>query len=400
MDGWKTHIIFSDMNLKMISTILILAIFTGCQANRNAEQTQKSNHMENKTPLLIGTYTGKDGQSSKGIYRILQNNEHGTLEADTLVASLDNPTFIAVSPDRKYLYAVSEVGGEGSSVHAFSIEPDLSLKKLNSQPTLGKSACHIATDKDQTMAFVANYSSGVATVYSIMEDGSLSEPVQHFEYEGSGPHPNQDGSHPHQTAISPDDQFAYISDLGMDMIHMYRIDKKEKKLIPLEPAAVRLPPGSGPRHLTFHPQLPYAYVINELGNTVQGFRYDKASGQLTPINLYSTLPEDYEKVSYCADIHFSPDGRFLYGSNRGHNSLVIFEMNPEDGDLELKGFQSVHGDWPRNFYISRDGKFLYVGNQKSGNISAFERDMNDGSLKLIDSSFADTFSPVCIIDFK
>jgi len=388
------------MYYKMIFPFLFLGIFSACQPHEKTGQTQKTTQMESTTPLLIGTYTGKDDQSAKGIYRILQNNKNGTLAADTLVAFLDNPTFLTISPDRKYLYAVSEVGGEGSSIHSFAIQPDHSLKKLNEQPTLGSSACHVVTDSDQKLAFVANYSSGVATVYHIREDGSLSAPVQHFEYEGSGPHPNQDGSHPHQTTLSPDNQYVYISDLGLDAIHMYRIDQDDKKLVPLTPATVNLPPGSGPRHMTFHPNLPFAYVINELGNTIQAFRYKEKTGELQKIDLYSTLPEDFDGVSYCADIHISPDGRFLYGSNRGHNSLVIFEIDPINGSLELQEIQSVHGDWPRNFYISRKGDFLYVANQKSGNITAFKRNSENGGLELIDSSFSETFSPVCIIDFN
>lgn len=376
---------------------LCLALF-GCSAS-GKQETQSQDKMKDFTTFFVGTYTGTDENSAKGIYRINQNKADGSISDATLVAEIDNPTFLAVSPDKNHLYAVSEVGGEGSTIHSFAIQSNLSLKKLNDQPTLGTSACHVVTDDHQTMAFVANYSSGVATVYHIEEDGSLSEPVQHFQYEGSGPHPNQDGSHPHQTTLSPDGKYAYISDLGLDVIHMYRIDETSKILVPLTTDPVALAPGSGPRHLTFHPQYPYAYVINELNNTIQAFHYEEDTGLLIKKEVYSTLPDDFEDVSYCADIHISSDGKYLYGSNRGHNSIAIYQIDSDDGSLALVDIQSIHGDWPRNFHISRDDQYIYVGNQKSGNISIFTRNKENGRLSLIDSSFTDTFSPVCVIDY-
>lgn len=386
--------------MKIISLywILLSLVFIGCSSS-GKQETQSQDKMKNSSIFFVGTYTGTDENSSKGIYRILQNPIDGSISEATLVAEVDNPTFLAVSPDKRYLYAVSEVGGDGSSIYAFAIQSDLSLKKLNKQPTLGNSACHVVVNENQTMAFVANYSSGVATVYHIKEDGSLSAPVQHFQYDGSGPHPNQDGSHPHQTALSPDGKYAYISDLGLDVIHKYRIDESSKELIPLATDKVALSPGSGPRHLTFHPQYPYAYVINELNNTIQAFHYEEDSGLLIKKEVYSTLPNNFEDVSYCADIHISSDGKFLYGSNRGHNSIAIFKIDSTDGSLELVDIPSIHGDWPRNFYITGDDQYIYVGNQKSGNISIFKRNKDDGRISLIDSSFTDTFSPVCVVKY-
>lgn len=374
-----------------------MALF-GCTAS-GTQETQNQEEMKDSATFFIGTYTGTDENSSKGIYRINQNKNDGSLSDAILVAELTNPTFLAISPDKNYLYAVSEVGGDGSTIHSYKIQSDLSLKKLNHQPTLGNSACHVLIDNNQTMAFVANYSSGVATVYHIHDDGSLSEPVQHFQYEGSGPHPNQDRSHPHQTALSPDGKYAFISDLGLDRIHIYRIDEASKKLIPHTTEAVKLSPGSGPRHLTFHPHHPYAYVINELNNTIQAFHYEEDTGLLIKKDVYSTLPLEFDGISYCADIHISADGKYLYGSNRGHNSIAIFQIDSSDGTLELTDIQTVHGDWPRNFHITRDDQYLYAGNQNSGNISIFKRNTENGSLSLIDSSFTDTFSPVCVIDY-
>ncbi len=370
----------------------------GCNdGNDQNEARSESKEESMKTEkLIIGTYTGEGGDESKGIYLVSRDVETGSLRFDSLLIKVENPTFQVISPDGRFVYSVSETSDKGGAVFAYSIQPDNSLKLINQQPSLGRSACHVNINKDQTMLFVANYSSGVFTYYHLNPDGSISEPVDHYEYDGSGPHPNQKSSHPHQAMLSPDQKYVYVPDLGTDQIHMYVIQPYPGKIEPLEPAAFDLPPGSGPRHMTFHPDQPFAYVINELGNTVQAMNYDEGTGQLTGIAIYPTLPDDFDGVSYCADIHISPDGKYLYGSNRGHNSLIIFRILPDSGKLERIGFSSVHGDWPRNFYISEDGRFVYVANQRSGNISIYDRDQESGALSLIDSTFGDTFSPVCI----
>lgn len=372
--------------------------FFSCQQNsKNATHKSIQNQTDmNSEKLIIGTYTGQGPDQSKGIYLVSRDVESGQLTFDSLLTAVENPTFQALSPDGRFLFSVSETSDRGGSVFSYAILPDGSLDFINSQPSLGKSACHVAVNDDQTMLFVANYTSGVFTYYHLDAEGVISEPVEHYQYEGSGPHPNQNKSHPHQATLSPDQKYVYVPDLGTDQIHQYRIDPDSRTLEALDPASFRLPPGSGPRHMTFHPNQEYAYVINELGNTVQAMRYDEASGQLTGLEIYPTLPEDFDGESYCADIHISPDGHFLYGSNRGHNSLAIFAIDPESGRLNAEGFSSVHGEWPRNFYISEDGRFIYVGNQHTGNITIFSRDAENGSLSLIDSTFDDTFSPVCI----
>ncbi len=359
--------------------------------NKNQMKTEK---------LIIGTYTSSDEPNSKGIYRATRDLSTGKLTFDSLLLELDNPNFQAVSKDGQFLYTVSETTEDGGMVYAFRIEPDLSLTYLNHQSSLGRSACHVAVNQAQTMLFVANYSTGVFTMYHLEDDGSISGPVDHYKYEGSGPHPNQGSSHPHQTTISPDQNYVYVPDLGTDQIHMYQLDAQNKRLTELNPATFELPPGSGPRHMTFHPNRPYAYAINELRNTVQAMHYDAATGLLTGIDLYSTLPEDFSGESYCADIHLSPDGKFLYGSNRGHNSLVIYRIDESTGQLERVGFTDVYGYWPRNFYIAPDGKFVYVANERSGNISSYSRDEDSGELTLLDSAFTAVVSPVCITPFE
>ncbi len=385
---------FTVIGMALIGMTLI----TNCNQNVNSDQNNKMQKPENmdSEKLIIGTYTGSGSDASQGIYLVTRDKETGLLSFDSLLVEIENPTFQAITSDGRFLFSVSETSNKGGTVYSYAIQPDRSLKVINSQPTLGKSACHVAVNEEQTMLFVANYTSGVFTYYHLSPHGEISEPVEHYEYEGSGPHPNQNRSHPHQAMISPDQKYVYVPDLGTDQIHMYLIEPYTGKLKPLNPAAYVLPPGSGPRHMTFHPSKPYAYVINELGNTIQAMLYDEKTGLLSDIGIYSTLPEDFNEVSYCADIHISPDGKYLYGSNRGHNSLVIFKIIQDSGKLERVGFSSVHGDWPRNFYISHDGKFVYVGNQKTGNIAVFSRDFESGQLQLIDSTFSDTFSPVCI----
>ncbi len=392
---------------KKLLTVCLLGTLIGAllscqgtpdQVNENSSPKYRKSMETEK--LIIGTSTGKGPDGSKGIYLVSRNLQNGQLSFDSLLVTIENPSFQAVSPDGKYVYSVSETSDKGGSVYAYAVQSDNSLKKINEQPSLGKSACHVAVTADQSMLFVANYSSGVFTIYHLNADGSISEPVQHFEYKGSGPHPNQKSSHPHQAAISPDQKYIYVSDLGTDEIHMYSIDSDSKKLVALDTPAFNLPPGSGPRHMVFHPLKPLAYVINELGNTIQAMQYNEASGKLTSIELYSTPPEDFDGESYCADIHISSDGKYLYGSNRGHNSLAIFRIDPSDGRLDRVGFSSVYGDWPRNFYISPDGKFVYVANQRSGNISAFNRDAGTGELNLIDSSFLGTYAPLCITEIQ
>lgn len=399
MKKWTSLRIWLTICLAGTLTCALLSC-QGTPDNGNDNSSTKQTKSMETAKLIIGTYTGQGPGKSKGIYLVSRNLQNGHLSLDSLLVTIENPSFQAVSPDGKYVYSVSETPDKGGSVFAYAVQPDHSLKKINEQPSLGRSACHVAITDDQSMLFVANYSSGVFTVYHLNGDGSISEPVQHFEYQGSGPHPNQKSSHPHQGTISPDQRYVYVPDLGTDEIHMYRIDPDSKKLVALDPPAFKLPPGSGPRHMTFHPQQPLAYVINELGNTIQAMQFHEDSGELTGIEIYSTLPEGFDGESYCADIHISPDGKYLYGSNRGHNSLVIFRINPTDGRLDRVGFTSVHGDWPRNFYLSPDGKYVYVANQRSGNISAFNRDMGTGELSLIDSSFTDTYAPICITEIQ
>src|SRR5680860_1599755 len=199
----------------------LICAFYSCQNGSEKPESslpQNQDQMETEK-LIIGTYTGDGPDKSKGIYMVTRNVKTGELSLDSLLARIENPTFQAVSPDGKYVYSVSETSDKGGSVYSYEIQPDQSLKKINEQPSLGKSACHVAVNQDQSMLFVANYSSGVFTVYHLNDDGAISEPVQHYEYEGSGPHPNQKSSHPHQTTISPAQKYVYVADLGTCLLY-------------------------------------------------------------------------------------------------------------------------------------------------------------------------------------
>ncbi|GAA5225051.1 lactonase family protein [Membranihabitans marinus] len=393
--------------IQYTAIIFIVNLFYGCSSNENQNQSNNSENMNNKKfHAFVGTYTAfaTNGlEKSKGIYSIYTSPEDGSITLDTLSYAVDNPNFLALSADEKYLYASGDNDTAETIkgvIHAFEVLEDNTLRYINTQSSLGNSACHVALDKNNKFAFVANYSSGVSAVYNIEANGGLSAPIHKFEFEGSGPHKNQKSSHPHQTTISPDNKFAYIPDLGTDRIHAFRILSDENKVVKADIEDITLPPGSGPRHMTFHPNGKFAYVINELNSTLQSFEYDAETGFLKKIALYSTLPEGYEDVSYCADIHIDPSGEFLYGSNRGHNSLVGYKINQNTGELEVIGHYSVEGNWPRNFAISPNGEFVYVANRKTGNITTLKRDLTTGQLSLVDSSYQDINEPVCVLFSK
>ena len=334
--------------------------------------------------FFVGAYTdqiGLSGQQAKGITRLMLDSSGADRLPPRSDSGLVNPSFLTLSADRRFLYAVEETGPDGpdSSGHlrAYAVEAG-GLRLLNRQSTHGFAPCHVQTDRANRFAFVANYGGGVA-MFPIGPDGSLAMASDVQRPAGKGPHPRQEGPHPHAAFLTPDERFLYVPDLGADRIYIYQIDTVAGRLIPADPAFCALRPGTGPRHLAFHPNLPFVYVIHELDNTITQLRRDAENGQLSVLSSLSTLPEGTEEASFCADIHLTPDGRYLYGSNRGHDSLVGFRIDPATGQLTLLGHTPVRGSFPRNFAIHPDGKWLLVANQKSDNIVAF-RIQEDGVL--------------------
>ena len=342
--------------------------------------------------VYVGTYTsGK----SEGIYVYRMDKSTSALEFVSKTTGVDNPSFLAIHPQQSYLYAVNEIGefaGKPSgAVSAFSIDPKTGkLTYLNQQPSHGPGPCHLSIDKTGKFVLVANYSGGSVCVLPIQDDGRLGEATDFIQHQGSSVNPRrQEGPHAHSITLSPDNRYVFAADLGLDKIMIYQFDLAAGKLKPNDEPCVEVKPGAGPRHFDFHPNSRYAYLINELDNTIIAYAYDEVNGTLKEIQTVPTLPKDFEDVSHCADVHVSPSGKFVYGSNRGHDSIVIFAIDAETGaqshpenrgKLTYVGHEPTQGKTPRNFAIDPTGTFLLAANQATDTIITFRIDQQTGKL--------------------
>lgn len=341
--------------------------------------------------LLAGTYTsGK----SKGIY-VFRFDQNGKAEAVDSVET-PNPSYLAVSPDQRFIYAVNELGaGEGGGkVSAFRFDKtNGKLLPLNQQSARGEHPCYIAVDKEGKWVVVGNYSSGNVAVLPIQDDGSLGEAVTTVQHNGKGTHPRQEKPHVHQTVLSGDNRFLYVPDLGIDKLMVYSFNAQDGSLKPFD-TNLKLPDGSGPRHMDLHPNGKWAYLLQELSGNVTVFKTN--NGRLQPVQTTSAIPADFTQSFTCADVHVSPDGKYLYTSARDKaNTLAIFSINPDDGKLMITGHQSTMGNTPRNFNFDPSGNYLLVANQNSDEIVVFHRDHRTG--KLTDSgNRIKVGSPVCL----
>jgi len=341
----------------------------------------RANAWTRNRTLYVGTYTsGK----SEGIYVYGFCPRIGALATFESTKSV-NPSFLTIDHSGRFLYAVNEVGEyegkPGGYVSAFKIHsitgnPIL----LNQQATHGADPCHLTVDRKRKALLVANYTGGNITVLPIRANGSLAPASDLKQHEGSGIKEQQKGPHAHCIILDRFERHALAADLGIDKVMVYRFNRAAGKLIPAKQPYVELQAGAGPRHLTLHPTGKYLYVINELDSSLAAFKYNEVNGTLTHIDTVSTLPSDFSGVSYCADVHVSQSGKFLYGSNRGHNSIVVFEIDPRTGKLKLVEHVSTEGDWPRNFTVDPAGKFLLVANQRSENVVTFNIDQRTGRL--------------------
>jgi 6-phosphogluconolactonase len=325
--------------------------------------------------VYVGTYTGG---KSKGIYRLDLDPRTGELVPQGLAATTSSPSFLALHPNRRLLYAVNEDRGR---VSAFALDPQTgALTLLNQQPSRGASPAHLVVDREGKNVLVANYSGGSVAVLPIAPDGSLMPATGFVQHKGSSVNrTRQEAPHAHGIALDAANRFAYVADLGLDKVLIYRFDAAAGTLVANDPPAA-VPPGSGPRHFAFHPSGRTAYVINELTSTVTTFRHDSETGGLEPLQTVSTLPTDYTKSNSTAEVQVHPSGKFLYGSNRGHNSIAVFAIDPETGLLTLTGHQSTEGRTPRNFTLDPTGTFLLAANQDSSRIVVFRIDPNTGQL--------------------
>ncbi len=352
-----------------------MVILIGCTEKKQMEKTYS---------LLVGTYTNGE---SEGIYKLTFDANTGTLDSMTLMAKLTNPSFLAMSSNREYLYAVQETAdfdSLGGGITAFALEKGI-YKELNSKGTGGAHPCHVALSGDGQLA-VSNYTGGNLSVFDIEGDGSLGERqlIDHKVLDTTR------APHVHKAHFNEDGLFT--SDLGLDGIKRY--DRNEGVWKTAHQASIDLPEGAGPRHFEFNTDRSILYVINELNATITVFKRDD-EGSYNPIQTENTLAPDWKDGNSCADIHLSSDGQFLYGSNRGENTVVIFSVDKATAKISLIGRESVRGDWPRNFTIDPSGNFLLVANERSNNISVFKRDNEKGTLEFLNE--IKIGAPVCLV---
>ena len=346
------------------------------------------------TPTLyafIGTYTQT---GSDGLY-VCRVDPHTGAVTPSSSAKTPNPTFLAIHPNKRFLYAVNELEAGEDRVTAFAIQPSTgALTELNKQPTIGGAPCHVTVDATGRNAIVADYVNGDICVFPVQADGSLGAATQHIQQDHADlDTTRQDSPHGHSVTIDAANRFAFACDLGLDRVFIYRLDVDHGQLLPH--GAAKLAPGAGPRHFAFHPSGKFAYVINELNSTMTAFAYDAERGALREIQTLTTLPAGYTETSYCADVHVHPSGKFLYGSNRGHNSLVIYSIDAITGQLSLIGHQTTHINWPRNFALHPSANILYVANQNSDSIVQFDVNTQTGGLQPTGYTF-NIPKPVCI----
>ena len=352
------------------------------------------------TKLYVGTYTRPAPYlaetNGQGLYVLDYDEDTGALTEVQEVGGIENPSYLCISPDGRNLHAVWEVldWPEGL-ISSYAIDAgEGTLTYQGVQGSRGSLACYTMMDSQSRAALVSNYWSGSVAMFPVRADGALGQASSFDQHEGSGPDPaRQEGPHAHCIVISADDAFAFSADLGTDRVIGYRVDFERNELVPH--SELEMPPGSGPRHLVFSPNGRNAYVINELDSTIAALAYDAAAGVLRLLETYPLLPPDFDGESHCADIHIHPSGRYLYGSNRGHDSITMFHVDGADGRLTPLGQRSTEGATPRNFAISPDGHFLLAANQDSDNVVTMPIDLDSGLLRET-VSVTSVPTPVCL----
>lgn len=348
--------------------------------------------------LYVGTYTAAGRRD--GIYLVRMDSDTGALQQVGAVDAGENPSFVTIHPDGRVLYAVNEVAVMGGvatgSVRAFAIDAESGgLTMVNEQPSEGAAPCYVSTDRKGRAVFVANYTGGTIAMLPLDDTNGLTPAAQVKQHMGTGPvTARQERAHAHCIIPHPTNTFVLAADLGVDRVMVYRFDDETGVLTHLEQGHGKLTPGTGPRHLVFHPQLPFVFVSGELNSTVTALRCDPSTGTLSVAQTLSTLPASWGGANYPADIHVSPDGRALYVSNRGHNSVAVFSVS-DAGRLALQQVMSTGGDWPRNFSLDPTGRWLLVANQRSGSIVVFARDAGSGRLTATSQRLA-LPSPACL----
>jgi 6-phosphogluconolactonase len=375
-------------------SIFVVAVFAPLFSFGGAPRSAKTG-----TYLVyVGTYTD---QQSKGIYAYRFNAATGQLTSLGLAAETSNPSFLAVDPSQKILYAVNETGKfqnqSSGAVSAFAINRKTGkLTLLNQVASRGADPCYVAVDKTGKYVLVANYGGGSVATFPVLKGGRLGEATSVLQYKGTGANPErQESPHAHWIDFSPDHRFAIAADLGLDRLDVYKFDSSKGSLVPNDPAVVPLKPGAGVRHFAFHPNARFGYAINEMDSSVTSFSYDPALGALHQLQTVSMLPKDFSGQNDAAEIQVHPNGKFLYASNRGHDSIAVFTIDPEKGTLTPVEYVPTQGKAPRYFTIDPTGSRLFVANQSSGNIVVFQIDPVTGRLTAT-GQVLEMATPVCL----
>ena len=365
--------------------------------------------MANEMLVYIGTYTepirfgtekilqGK----GEGIYVCRIDQSSGAMDLVSKTTGITNPSYLAFDSTRRFLYVVNELKAyedkPTGTVSAFAVDPKTGkLEFLNKKLTHGTDPCHVVVDKKRRYVFVANFMSGSICVLQVLEDGSLGEASDFIQHQGSSIDPvRQKGPHAHSVTLDEANRFAFVPDLGLDRLMVYKFDPKRGMLEPNGVPWIKMKPGAGPRHVAFHPNNKFAFLINELDSTLAALSYDGREGTFKELQIVSTLPEVFHGESTCADVQVSPSGAFVYGSNRGHDSIVIYKIDQRTGRLTYVGHEPTQGKTPRSFGIDPTGRFMLAANQDTDTIVTFRIKSQTGKL-LPTGHVTQVPTPVCV----
>jgi 6-phosphogluconolactonase len=366
----------------LVGAVIGSALLIAClKCARTAEAGAPSSQGDQVMFAYVGSFTTVQRKArGDGIHVFRVEADSGLWTHIQHIANLTNPSFLALSPNQSFLYAVH---GDGDYATAFALDRQAGVAKLlNRAATGGNNGVRQAVDPAGKFLIVANYASGSIAVLAIAPDGSLKEQQQLVTLRGeAGPHKiEQASSHPHDIVIDPSGRFVLVPDKGLDRVFVFGFDNVSGRLSPAEPDFIQTRPGAGPRHLAFHPRLPVVWVLNELDSTTTTYRWDADQGRLTPVQVVTTLPTDFAGYSTAAEIAVSPDGRFVYASNRGHDSVAVYATNASDGTLTSVGWQPTQGRVPRFISLDPTGRFLLAANEQGDTVVTFRVDAASGTL--------------------
>jgi 6-phosphogluconolactonase len=380
-------------SFRTVALLLALVVLNSFAAA--AEPAQHGKYL-----FYVGTYTG-EGSKSKGIYAYRYDADTAQITPLGLAAEATNPSFLALHPSGRFLYAVNEVGNykgpNSGGVSAFSVDRKTGkLTFLNEVASRGADPCYIIVDKTGKWVLVANYTGGSIAVFPVNADGKLGEASDFVQHTGHGADPKrQEGPHAHSIDLSPDNQYAFVDDLGLDALLSYKFDSGTGKLTAVNTAVAHFEAGAGPRHFALHPSGKFAYVVAEMKSTVTAFAANLQTGSFQPLQFISTIPPDFKGPNDDAEVEIDPSGKFLFASNRGHDSIVVFGIDPGKGTLTPLGYTPTLGKTPRSFEIDPTGALLFAENEQSDNIVVFQIDAKTGRLTAT-GKVLEVASPVCV----